>query len=91
MDELEQIIRDVGLDLKKTAREVADYTRARAAHLRTLAGDPEIRQAIAAERDAVLLFGAGRVVTLADAADTRMYAVVDTALRILGTAAAAAS
>lgn len=90
MDELEQIIRETGLDIRRSAKEVADYTRARAAHLRTLVGDPEIRQAIAAERDAVLLFAAGRTVALADATDARMYAVVDTALRILGTAAAAA-
>ncbi len=90
MDELEQIIRDVGLDLKKTAREVADYTRARAAHLRTLAGDPEWRQALEAERDAVLLFAAIGTVNLADATDARVFAVVDTALRLLGTAAAAA-
>jgi len=90
MDDLEQIIKDIGLDLKNTAKEVADYTRARAAHLRTLAADPEWRQALDAERDAVLLFAGIKTVNLADATDARIFAVVDTALRLLGTASAAA-
>lgn len=88
VDQLEKAAKELGVDLKRSGQEVAQYFDQRAAHLSTIMGEPGIDEALAAERDSVLLFAAGRSVDVADAADAQLIGIVRGALAIAVTALA---
>jgi len=87
MGVLTSAITATGVSLKKSAADVALYTTQRAAHLSTLVGQPGYEEAVAAERDAVLLYAGVAAVREADAADMRLVGIIEGVLLSAATGA----
>lgn len=80
---LKDAVKDTGLSLSTTTRELAAYIAERAVVLASAVGLPGYEQAVIAERDNVLLKSGRSAVSTADAADQRLLGIVTTALALL--------
>jgi hypothetical protein len=73
---------DFGRDFVADIDEVRAYAAARMVHLSTVVAQPGFREALAAERDNVVLKAAGRAIDRGDSFDARMLAITEGALAI---------
>lgn len=85
---LERAARDTGAELRQSAAAVALYTTQRAAHLAAIAGQPGFDEAIIAEEHNVATYAGIAAVQSADAADQRVFGIIQGALAIAARAAA---
>lgn len=76
-------VKETGLQLKVSTKELAIYTAERAAILAAAAGHQGYEYALIAERDNVLLKSGRSAVSTGDAADERLLGIVTTALALL--------
>lgn len=77
-DQIEQALRDTGLELRASPGEVAAFAAERAFLLSMAAeqNEPGLAEAVEAAADRVWLFAAGRAVRVADAADARAWGLL---------------
>jgi len=87
-EQLESALTETGLQLQRSAAEVAAYTAQRALHLSTIVGQPGYAEAVKAERDAVALYAGITAVNNADAADNRIIGIIQSGIALLAIAAA---
>jgi hypothetical protein len=66
---LDTALKETGLQLQKSAHEVATYAALRSVHLAGAVGQKGFQEAVVAERDAVALYAGIQLVAAADAAD----------------------
>lgn len=78
--QIEATARELGVELKRSAADVAVYAAGRAAHLAAIAGQAGFAEAVVAERDSVCLFAGISTARAADAADHRLVGLLQGAL-----------
>lgn len=83
---LETALKETGLQLQKSAHEVAVYATMRSADLAKALGQKGFDEAVVAARDAVALYAGIRAVENADAADNRVLGLIHGALAMAITA-----
>ena len=81
-------ITETGVNLQKSAAEVAAYAAERALHLSTIVGQLGYDEAVIAERDAVALFAGVSAAVTADAADNRIVGLIQAGIAMLAAGAA---
>ncbi len=77
---LDTALRETGLQLEKSAHEVAVYAALRSVQLTKAVGQKGFQEAVVAERDAVALYAGIQAVNNADAADARILGLIHGAL-----------
>lgn len=82
----EQALKQTGADLAALPAEVAAYAAQRGAHLATYGQVPGFLRAVEAEADSVWLFATRRAMNKADAADARVWGLIQGLLMGLATA-----
>ena len=84
---LDTALKETGLQLQKSAHEVATYASLRSVHLAGAVGQKGFQEAVVAERDAVALYAGIQAVNNADAADNRLLGLIHGALAMAVSAA----
>lgn len=84
---LDTALKETGLQLQKSAHEVATYAALRSVHLAGAVGQKGFQEAVVAERDAVALYAGIQAVKNADAADNRVLGLIHGALAMAFSAA----
>lgn len=79
---LEAAVRETGIDLRKSASELAVFTAQQAAELSAVVGLPGYDQAAIAARDAIALEGGLDITDTADAAAQRVIGVIQGSLML---------
>jgi hypothetical protein len=89
-DLLSRMVKEQGVDMKRSGQEVAAYTAERATVLARSVGQPGYEQALEDEATNVALFAGIELLHQARAADARVVGVIQGALVIAADAAASA-
>ena len=74
---LEAAAQEVGLDLQRSAAEVATYIAGRTAHLSTIVEQAGFHEALIAEADSVAIYAGVNAVSAADDADRRLIGIIE--------------
>mgnify|MGYP005813222479 CR=1 FL=1 len=82
LDLINDALKESGTTLQSSSDSVAQYAADRAAHLSTLVGQPGFMEAVRAERDNVMLYGAMQAGEQASAADNQMMGLLHGALTL---------
>lgn len=82
-DDLEDLGKELGLSFKQSTANVAQYAAERAAHLSTIYGISGFDRAMAAERDAVLLYAGVEAANAGLKSDERMRGFVHGILSVM--------
>lgn len=75
-------LQELGHDLKVDADDLRLYAAQRLEVVKASAGEPNFREGLVAERDALALKAAGKAIDQADNVDARIWSVADTFLSV---------